>query len=298
MRLLIRPLYFAIFIKSFISVRNLIIFISRYFNFFLFLILEIICLSLVFKNNGYQRTVFLSSSNVVSGFFFKRYNKIESYFHLKTVNDSLNLQNAHLLNGLSQNFTAPDTSSEVRLDSNGLRQYLFYPGQVVNNSVNSLLNYITIYRGRAQGISEGMGVMGPQGIVGIIRTVGENYSVAMSLLHKDTRISSMLSRTGNFGSVQWDISHPDPRYGKLMDIPKNLPVKLGDTIVTSGYSAIFPPGLIIGYVAQVGEENSSSNFHRIRIRFATNFRSLQYVYIVKNLNSDEQHQVEAAVPHE
>jgi rod shape-determining protein MreC len=142
-----------------------------------------------------------------------------------------------------------------------------------------------------------MGVTGPRGIVGIVRQVSKNYAVVMSLLHKNTRISAMLPRTGNFGSVQWNIENLDPRYGILTDIPKNVPVYKGDTVTTSGYSAIFPRGLVIGYVDQV-RESESSNFHMIRIRFATDFRTLQYVYVIKNLNATEQHQVEAAVPHE
>lgn len=277
--------------------RNLVIFIRRYFNFFLFLILEVICLSLVFNHDSYQRTAYLSSANAVSGFLFGEYNQIKSYFHLKAVNDSLSLQNTRLLNQLPANFTAADTSSGIKKDSNGQRQYEYFPAKVVNNSVNSLLNYITIHRGSDQGIAAGMGVAGPNGIVGIVRQASKNYAVIMSLLHKNTRISALLPRTNNFGSVQWNMEELDPGYGLLTDIPKNVPVYKGDTVITSGYSAIFPRGFTIGYVDQV-MENRSSNFHIIKIRFATDFRTLQYVYVIKNLNAAEQHQVESAVPHE
>lgn len=277
--------------------RNLIIFIRRYFNFFLFLLLEVICLSLVFSYNGYQNTAYLNSANAISGYLFGKYNTIRSYFHLKSVNDSLSIQNARLLNRLPANFTAPDTSSGIKTDSNGQRQYEYFPAKVVNNSVNRPLNYITIHRGSDQDITAGMGVTGPRGIVGIVRQVSKNYAVVMSLLHKNTRISAMLPRTGNFGSVQWNIENLDPRYGILTDIPKNVPVYKGDTVTTSGYSAIFPRGLTIGYIDRV-TESESSNFHVIRIKFATDFRTLQYVYVIKNLNAAEQHQVEATVPHE
>ncbi len=277
--------------------RNLIIFIRRYFSFFLFLILEIICLSLVFNYNDYQRTSYLNSSNKVSGYFFDKAHIVREYFHLRTINDSLSSQNAQLLNRLPSSFSKPDTSSGIRLDSLGQRQFQYFPARVVNNSVSRILNYITIHRGRNQGIHPGMGVIGPQGVVGIVRNVSDNYAIVLSLLNKEARISALLPRSGNFGSVVWDIQPPNPRYGSLLDIPKNIPVYKGDTAVTSGYSAIFPPGLTIGYIQKI-ETAKSDNFYHIRLRFATDFQSLQYVYVIKNLNAGEQKNLEDKEHHE
>ncbi len=277
--------------------RNLIIFIRRYFNLFLFLVLEIICLSLIFNYNSYQRAAWLSSSNAVSGSLFTRINAIKKYFHLDVINDSLSMQNARLLNQLPSSFSMPDTAAGLQTDSNGNRQYRYFPARVVNNSVSHLLNYITIHRGRKQGIKPGMGVISPSGIVGIVREVSDNYAVILSMLNKDTRISALLPRSGNFGSVIWDIQPPDPRYGLLLDIPKNIPVYKGDTVVTSGYSAIFPRGLPIGYVTKVSL-TETSNFYQIRVRFATDFQSLRYVYVIENLNAAEQRSVEKKVQHE
>lgn len=277
--------------------RNLIIFIRRYFHFFLFLVLEIICLSLVVNNNGYQRATWLSSANAVSGYLFGKVNSVTKYFDLTATNDSLSKQNARLLNQLSSSFTKPDTATGVQVDSNGQRQYRYFPAKVVNNSVSHLLNYITIHRGRKQGIRPGMGVIGPSGIVGIVREVTDDYAVVLSLLNKDTRISALLPRSGNFGSVIWDIHPPDPRFGSLVDIPKSIPVHKGDTVVTSGYSAIFPRGLPIGYVDEISL-SKTSKFYQIDIRFATDFRSLQYVYVIENLNAAEQRSVEEKGQHE
>lgn len=257
----------------------------------------ILCLSLVFNHNYYQRVSFLSSTNKVSGYLFGKYNNFEYYFHLRAVNDSLAVQNTRLLNQLPEDFASPDTSYKVIKDSAGKRQYLYMPAKVVNNSVNSLSNYITLYRGSDEGVEDGMGVVGPQGVVGIVRKVSSHYAVVMSLLHKDTRISAQLQNTGNFGSVKWDISALKPDEGILTDIPKNVPVHIGDSVVTSGFSAIFPQGLLIGYVNKISEV-SSNNFHRIGIHFATHFQELQYVYIIKNFNAEEQHDLEASVPHE
>ncbi len=277
--------------------RNLIIFIRRYFNFFLFLVLEIICLSLVFTYNNYQRTSYLNSSNKICGYLFDKAHGIREYFHLRTINDSLSSQNAQLLNRLPSAFSRPDTASGIQRDSLGQRQFVYYPARVVNNSVTRVLNYITIHRGRDQGIQPGMGVIGPQGVVGIVRNVSANYAIVLSLLNKEARISALLPRSGNFGSVMWDIQPPDPRFGSLLDIPKNIPVYKGDTVVTSGYSAIFPPGLTIGYVETV-ETVSSGNFYQIKLRFATDFQSLQYVYVIKNLNAGEQKSLEEKEHHE
>ena len=277
--------------------RNLIIFIRRYFNFFLFLVLEIICLSLVFNYNDYQRSSWLNSSNAVSGYLFRRAHGIKAYFHLRTINDSLSVQNARLLNQLPSSFTIADTTTGIQLDSNGQRQYRYFPARVVDNSVSQQLNYITIHRGRRQGIRPGMGVIGPSGIVGIVRNVSENYAVIMSLLNKDARLSALLPRSGNFGSVVWNLHPPDPRMGLLLDIPKNIPVFKGDTVVTSGYSAIFPPGLPIGYVQKIGIMEAS-NFYQIDVRFATDFQALHYVYVIENLNAGEQKNLEEKVQHE
>lgn len=277
--------------------RNLIIFIRRYFTFFLFCVLLIFCLSLVFRRNNYQRTSFVNSANAVSGYFFRKYATIQYYFHLRAVNDSLVAQNAGLLNRLPEDFLAPDTAGFRHQDTAGGRVYLYMPARVINNSVSSQMNYITLYRGSAEGVGEGMGVIGPQGIVGIVRKVSPHYAVVMSLLHKDMRVSVKLQQSGNFGSVKWNTSQPDPRYGVLTDIPKNVTLHLGDSVVTSGYSAIFPPGLLVGFVDRVNEL-SASNFYRIRIRFATHFRSLNYVYVIKNYHAEEQHGLESAMPHE
>jgi rod shape-determining protein MreC len=278
-------------------VRNLIIFIRRYFNLFLFLILVIFCLSLVFQRNDYQRVSFINSANGVTGYFFRKYNGIQYYFHLKRVNDSLVEMNARLLNELPGDFAAPDTSALAHRDSTGDRQYLYLPAEVVNNSVNSRMNYLTLYRGSAAGVAEGMGVIGPNGVVGIVRKVSPHYAVVMSLLHKDASISVKLLRSGSFGTVRWEGAGGGAYYGILKDIPKNVTVHPGDTVITSGYSAIFPAGLTVGYVDRISQL-TASNFYRIRIRFATHFRSLQYVFVIRNYHAAEQHNLESSLSHE
>ncbi|WP_344974462.1 rod shape-determining protein MreC [Compostibacter hankyongensis] len=278
--------------------RNLIIFIRRYFNFFLFLVIEIFCLVLVFRNNNYQRATVLNSANRVTAGLYKKYNAIQYYFHLKAINDSLAVENDRLRNQLLRDFRTADTlADQVKeiSDTAGRRKYLYMPARVVNNSVNTLVNYITIERGSEEGVTPNMAVISATGVAGIVRSVSDHYAVAISLLNKDSRISARLTRTGNFGSVRWN--GRNPRYGTLTDIPRNVKVYKNDSVVTSGYSTIFPEGLLIGYVEGFTEQKSS-NFHTIRIRFATDFYRLQYVSVIRNLMSEEQKKLEASVPHE
>lgn len=278
--------------------RNLIIFIRRYFNFFLFLVIEIICLILVFRHNLYQRAAFLNSSNKLSGDLYRRYNDVQYYFHLRITNDSLAHENARLHNELLADFSLKDTSGEKIMtikDSTGERKYRYITAKVVNNSVNTLMNYLTIERGSKDSIAPNMGVISSNGVVGIVRSVSDHYAVVLSLLHKDTRISARLTRSGNFGSVRWDGRNPE--MATLTDIPRNVKVYRGDSVVTSGYSTIFPENILIGYVEGFTEQKAS-NFHTIRIRLATNFYKLQYVYVIDNLMGEEQKLLEQSAPHE
>lgn len=234
-----------------------------------------------------------------SGFWYKKANNIQYYFHLKETNDSLIQENTRLRNQLLENFSHPDTSSEsISIgDTAGTRHYLYMPAKVVNNSITSAINYITIYRGKLQGVEPNMGVIGTNGIVGIVRSVSDNYAVVMSMLHKDTRISAMLKSSGNTGTVRWDDATMDPQHGVLTDIPRTVQVHIGDSVITSGFSTIFPKGIFIGYIDRI-RDPKVGNFHELRIKFGTNFSTLQYVYVIQNFGGKEMHDIESTVPHE
>lgn len=273
--------------------RNLIIFLRRYFNFFLFLVIEIVCLALVFRNNDYQKAAFLNSSNKVSALIYKRYNDLQYYFQLKATNDSLVKENIRLRSLLKSNFDWPDSGVLQKVDTIAHRKYEYMPAKVVNNSVNTLTNYITIHRGSLQGVKPNMAVIGPSGVVGVVRYVNDNFSVVMSLLHKKSSVYAKLSRTGEAGPVIWE--GEDPLHATLKNIPKSANVQKGDSVVTSAYSSIFPENILVGYVDKVMVDKAS-NFYTIRIQLATNFFNLQYVYVVKNNMLKEQQQVESQIP--
>ncbi|HJT74126.1 MAG TPA: rod shape-determining protein MreC [Chitinophaga sp.] len=286
--------------------RNLIIFLRRYFNFFLFLLLEVICIVLVFRNNDFQKTAYLNSANNVSARLYERYNNVEYYFHLKATNDSLVKENARLHNMLQSSFDNASVSDIVKTDtihqystdtsrkviSSEVRRFLYREAKVINNSVSNPINYITIRRGSADGIKPDMGVVGPSGIVGVVRSVSEKYAVVLSLLAKGRNfgISARLSYSREMGTVRW--YGGEANYAVLEDVPKSVRLIKGDTVVTSGYSALYPAGIPIGYVESYTVADKSSTAYTIRIRLATNFNNLQYVYVIDNVLKEEQKSLE------
>jgi len=287
-------------------VRNLIIFLRRYFNFFLFLLLEVICIVLVFQNNNFQRTAYINSANNISGKLYDKYNNIQYYFHLKATNDSLVAENTRLHNALASSFDSVSTANGVRIDTirkysddsarkvigAEVRKYYYAEAKVVNNSLNKPMNYITIHRGSKQGIKPNMGVISSSGVVGVVRSVSDNYAVILSLLSKSNSvsISARLQNGKEMGSVHWD--GDDPEYATLRDIPKSAKMHKGDTVVTSGFSALFPENIPIGYIVGYMQGDKSSTSRPVKLKLATNFYNLQYVYVIENLLKDEQQRLE------
>lgn len=286
--------------------RNLIIFFRRYFNFFLFLLLEVICIVLVFRNNDFQKTAYLNSASDISGKLYTKYNNVQYYFHLKSTNDSLVTENARLHNLLRTSYDSISTDRGIKTDTirtysqdtahklldTRIRRYTYFPAKVINNTVTKPMNYITIHRGRLQGIRPNMGVISSSGVVGVVRSVSDNYSVVLSLLSKSNTVgfSARLNNGREMGTVHWD--GDNATFAQLKDIPRSARIHKGDTVVTSGYSALFPENIPIGFVEAVTIGDKSSTSFTIKLRLATNFYNLQYVYVIENLLKDEQQRLE------
>ena len=236
-------------------------------------------------------------ANELTGRVSSKYSNIEYYFHLKKTNESLARQNEKLLNQLETNFQSPDSLTKVVLDTMQVdtlgvaRKYLWRGARVVNNSVTLQNNYITIHRGERQGVRKDMGVISPQGIVGMVVNTSENFSVVMTMLNRQSSVSAKIKKTGEIGKVQWDGRSPD--YVTMINIPKSVPVVKGDSVVTSGYSLSFPPGIMIGMVSEIIDDKSS-NFYTLTLKPSTNFYSVEYVTVVDNLQKDEQKRLEEA----
>lgn len=278
--------------KLFPFMRNIFLFIRRYFNFFTFLALEIVALWFLFTYNHFHRAKFLGVANEFTGRINSQYDKVETFFYQQKENRRLHKFNDSLLNLLPSNFVKPDrgrlmVKDSIPFDTLGhYRRYFWREATVVYNTVNAEKNYIQLNRGANQGIKDNMAVISSDGYaVGIVVNVSANFSEAMSLLHIQNSVNATLKKSGEFGSVQWD--GKDPRFLTLKNIPKSVEVKKGDTVLTSAYSYNFPPGYMIGTVVDI-PANNSTGFYVLKIKTAANFFNLQQVHVVENIQYDEQ----------
>jgi rod shape-determining protein MreC len=257
---------------------------------------------LVNYNKTYQ-SFFSNNANEITGSIDKQYNGIEYYFRLKTTNDALSAENARLKKLLFTQYNISDTSNISKLDSitvDSTTKYIKYnvlPAKVVSNDISNENNYITIERGSNQGVVKDMGVAGPDGIVGRVILVSENYSRAMSLLNHNSKVSATLkSKNGAYnGIVDWDGKEADPAILLMHNISKSAQVKKGDTVLTSSLSGSYPPNLMVGRVLSI-DADPSSNFYTLQIKAATNFYTLEYAYLIENNFLDEQKKLESQTP--
>jgi rod shape-determining protein MreC len=275
--------------------KNIFLFIQTYSALVIFLALQIVCIVFLSHYSKTHEAYFASAVNEVTGRIDSKYNNFSGYFILKDVNRQLEEENTILRNELKSNYISIDSSKKLHTDSiqtgsvTKYRKYYYLSARVVNNSVSSQNNYITLERGANQGIKKGMSVIGPAGIVGVVTEVSNNYSLVMSLLHHNSKVSAMLKKDDFPGSLEWDGA--DPSYLILKNIPKSEKVSKGDTVLTSYYSTNFPSNLMIGTIADFTSD-PSSNFYTIKVKTAVNFYTLQYVNVIDNRRADEQAQLE------
>ncbi len=267
---------------------GIIAFFRRHYFAVLFVALEFLSLSFVFRDNYYHQAGFFNSANSVAGSFYKTYNDITSYFHLKTENTQLAEENMRLHNNLAE---ITDTTKRPKVPHTNPygQQFNFTTAEVIDNSTNQASNYITLNMGKKQGIAEGMGVISPSGIVGVVIGVSDHYAVVMSMLHKNYQLSAMLKKGGAFGTITW--KGDDYRYALLSQIPMSEQVNAGDTIVSSGYSTMYPKGITIG-VVEKAEPIPTQYFYTIKVRLTTNFKKLGFVYVVSDLMKTEKTDLE------
>jgi rod shape-determining protein MreC len=276
-------------------VRNVFLFIRRHTNFLFFLVLQIIALSMLFRYNKFHEAIFMNASTEITGRINDKYNTIEYYFQLKKTNESLLKENLRLRQQLHENYEAPDSARRlitdtIRIDSaRSVLKYKVMEAKVVNSTTSQQTNYLTIHRGSAQGVRPNMGVISPQGIAGTVVNVSENYATVMSLLHRQYKVVVKLKNSGDRGAIEWD--GLSPLFVTLKDIPKSARVAKGDTIVTSQTSSKFPAGIMVGTIYEIVEDNTS-NFYTLKIRPSTNFFNIEYVYVIDNLQYDEQKRLE------
>ena len=272
--------------------KKLLDFLLRKKHWFLFVIFEVISIILVYQNNSYQRSVLINSGNVVSGYLGSVYGDITSYFNLKEVNRSLQEMNGEMelkILQLQEQIDAlkADTVQFVGTikDSVPVFPFQFIMAEVSNNSFVQLSNYITLNKGSVDGIKPDMGVVSEKGVVGIVATVSDHFSVVIPILNPKSRLSCKVLGNNNFGYLSWD--GRDPLYATLEELPKHSEFKKGDIIVTSGYSSIFPPGIIVGTVEEF-RKGRDDNYYSLKVKLATTFTSLQHVRVISNYRQEEQ----------
>jgi rod shape-determining protein MreC len=257
--------------------------------FFTFLVLEVICAWLIIQNNQYQSARFFNSSNTFVASLNSISQDVREYFLLKNINTTLAEENADLKSQLEKyNQTKNVIDNRLIKDSAMITQYDFISAKVVNNSVDRMTNYLTINRGADDGIRAGMAVISPLGVVGKIKAVSNHFSVVTSVLHRDYRVSVLIKRTGDFGTALWNGRDPD--YIDLNFVPRHVHPAVGDTIVTSGYNAIFPQGIMVGTIAEV-EENETL-FYDLKVKLSQDFRKLSFVEVVRSHLRHEQDSLE------
>jgi rod shape-determining protein MreC len=272
--------------------RNVFLFIRRYFNFLLFLFLQAFSIYLIINYNKYHQAVGGAMMNELTGKVNTQYSEINDFFLLKQKNKDLLAENARLRNQQKQNFESPDTTNKLVTDSipydtlGNKRKWLYQHSRVVSNSVSTTNNFIVLARGADQQLSKDEGVVDiNNGVVGIVTDVSANFAVVMSLLHKDSRISGILKNDPNGGgSIIWD--GKEPNYLSFINVRQSAKAKKGDTVITSGITPTFPYGMMIGTIDEIRPDKSTNNFI-IKIRTAANFYNLQYVYAIKNFQREE-----------
>jgi rod shape-determining protein MreC len=259
--------------------------------FLLFLLLELISFWFLFRSNPYHSAVYFHSSNRITGTVYEARTGVADYLRLKNVNRRVAEENARLREMLAgrvapAGFGAPDSASFAGFD----HTHRFLSAKVINNSTRNFNNYLTINRGSIHGVEKGMGVISDKGVIGMVMSVSDRFAMAVSLLSTEVLLSVKLKSSNTLGTVNW--------HGRsageipLLYIPRHVGVQPGDTVVTSGYNAIFPEGIVIGTVREVNLE-SNATFYDIIVDIREDFYRLSYVYVVKNPLKEEKEQLEA-----
>ena len=299
--------------------RNLFLFLFRFRGALVFGLLEIISLYLFITNNSYQRAAFFNSANKYAGLVLVRRTQVTDYFHLVEMNQQLVAENA----GLRQQLYPPDATRReadsvalppARTDSLRRVRYLrpgarpdtlllgqqrlpardpsypLIPARVINNMLHNVDNYLTLNVGSINGVHAGLGVVAAGGVVGRVKVVSEHYATVTSLLHSKTSIASKIKRDGTFGTIRW--LGDDPTHALLDNVLRETKLVKGDTVVTSGYNAVFPEGIFIGTIDSFVKE-PDKNFWTVRVRLGINFANLTYVYVVTSRPKAERDTEEA-----
>lgn len=257
---------------------NIFKFLYKNNYFFIFLVLEIICIVIISNNKGYQGSKFINSANSVSANVYQISSNTKEYLQLKEENDRLAFENNYLKNRIKLGYAVLPLKIYKKNDTLYRQEFEFMNAKAINSSVNKRNNYLTLNIGSLQGIGQDMAVVNSEGIVGVVKAVSENYSSVMSVLHKDVIVPCKLKKEGINGTLMWEGG--DYKYCSLIDIPTHARMKKGDSVITSSLSGIFPEGILVGYVDSY-ERRQNESFYTVKVRLAPDFKKINHVSVIK-----------------
>ncbi len=269
--------------------RNLINFLFRYSAWILFIIYTVASCVLLFRNSPYQHHVFLTSANSVVSGVYSASSSVTAYFNLKGINEDLQRRNTDLelevlnLKRTIDFYREKEYADSVPVDSS-LQRYSFITAHVINNTITKSHNYITLNKGTEDGLRPEMGVVDQNGVVGIVNVVGPHSARVISLLNPFLRLSCKVKGHNHVGSLVWQGN--DYTYAILEELPRHAEFQNGDTIVTSGYSTVFPEGVPVGVVEE-GMKEHDENFYALKVRLFTDFATLSTVRVIRDEMTDE-----------
>jgi len=264
--------------------QQIIYFFQKFKYFLFFLFLECIALTLTFNNLNFHKSKFVNSANSVTGIFYSTLSNSMEYLSLKSKNQSLQEENTQLKNDLERNKLFFSTDILVLDTVKYHQKYTYTEAKIINNNYSKPHNFLTINKGVNEGIVKEMAVINRKGIIGITENVSNNYTRVQSILNKNSNINARLKgNTAYFGTLKWNSI--DYNTVQLHDIPRQAPLKIGDTIETGGKSTIFPEGIPIGTVSKINKRNTANS--KINVTLFNDMSNLENVYVVKNLHKQE-----------
>ena len=277
--------------------RNLLNFLLKYNYWFIFIVLEVASFVLLFQFNRFQQSVYFTSANSVAGAVYKVSGGITSYFHLKSVNEDLldrNMMLEQQIGNLEKALKERQTDSITIKSIKELPQsdYRLFNAHVIKNSLDLPNNYITLDKGSSDGIRSEMGVVDGNGVVGIVYATSPSYSIVLSVLNSKSSISCKIVGSEYFGYLKWEKG--DPRYAYLKDLPRHAEFNLGDTVVTSGFSTVFPEGIIIGTVDDMSDSHDGLSY-LLKVKLATDFGKIGDVRVISRTGQEERKKLENSI---
>ena len=262
--------------------QQIINFLLRNKTFLLFVCLFCIGLIFTIQSHSYHKSKFINSANFISGGIYNSKHSISSYFKLKKYNAVLHEENLRLKEQLYNNLKQDDS---VIIDTSSIKkQYIVTKGKIIKNSFHFKDNILLLNKGENQGISQDLGVISSKGILGIVENTSTNYATILSILNTNSRISAQLKNSNHYGSLHWNTDSPD--IVQLTEIPQKAVLNIGDTIITSGRSSIFPKGILIGTITNFNLDNAK-NYYEINIKLFNDMTNINHVYIIKNTHKKE-----------